>query len=128
MCDQRRLRPACVYAQSDQSLCLSLEYSLTVKLLTEHHLEFLSLKRGCTGSSNSALVEISHCWKSRVMAHISLICFIIFTGNKSENICFNSMKGPLNARRKDDMITLDFPLNPTTKMVKNIHTFRYSTY
>ena len=32
-----------VYAQSDQSLCLSLEYSLSVKLLTERHLEFLSL-------------------------------------------------------------------------------------
>ena len=30
--------------QSDQSLCLSLEYSMTVSLLTEHHLEFLSLK------------------------------------------------------------------------------------
>ena len=28
---------ACAYAQSDQSLCKSLEYSMTVKLLTEHH-------------------------------------------------------------------------------------------
>ena len=44
MCDQQRLRPACVYAQSDQSLCLSLEYSLNVKVLTEQNLEFLSLK------------------------------------------------------------------------------------
>ena len=33
----------CAYAQSDQSLCLSLEYFMNVKLLTEHHLEFLSL-------------------------------------------------------------------------------------
>ena len=33
--------------QSDQSLCWSLEYSMTVKLLTELHLEFLSLKGGC---------------------------------------------------------------------------------
>ena len=31
--------------QSDQSLCLSLEYFMIVKLLTEQHLEFLSLKR-----------------------------------------------------------------------------------
>ena len=30
---------------SDQSLCKSLEYFMTVKLLTEQHLEFLSLKR-----------------------------------------------------------------------------------
>ena len=43
MCDQQRLRPACAYAQSDQSLCSSLDYSMTVKLLTEHHLEFQSL-------------------------------------------------------------------------------------
>ena len=27
------------------------QYSLTVKLLTEHHLEFLSLRVDCTGSS-----------------------------------------------------------------------------
>ena len=30
---------------------IRIEYSLSVKLLTEHHLEFLSIKRGCTGSS-----------------------------------------------------------------------------
>ena len=28
------------YAQSDQSLCFSLEYSVTVKLLTDHHKDF----------------------------------------------------------------------------------------
>ena len=44
MYDQQRLRPACAYAQSDQSICRSLEYSMTVKLLNEQHLEFLSLK------------------------------------------------------------------------------------
>ena len=51
------------HAQSDQSLCLPLEYSLNVKLLTEHDLEFLSLKGGCTGSSESTLVKMPHCWK-----------------------------------------------------------------
>ena len=30
---------------------------MTVKLLTEHHLEFLSLKGGCTGLSESTLVK-----------------------------------------------------------------------
>ena len=30
---------------------------MTVKLLTEHHLEFLSLKGGCTGLSASTLVD-----------------------------------------------------------------------
>ena len=47
MCDQQRLRPACAYAKSDKSLRKSLEYTLTVQLLAEHHLEFLSLKGGC---------------------------------------------------------------------------------
>ena len=42
---------------------------LSVKLLTEHHLEFLSFKGGCTGSSESTLVKMPHCWKSHVAAH-----------------------------------------------------------
>ena len=70
MCDQQSLRTACAYAQSDQSLCLSLEYSRTVKLLIEHHLEFLSLKGGCTDSSESTLVKKPHCWKSHVVARM----------------------------------------------------------
>ena len=72
MCDQQRLRPACAYAQSDQSLCLSLEYYMSVKLLTVHHLEFLSLKGGFTCSSESTLVKMPHCWISCVMAQL---CF-----------------------------------------------------
>ena len=37
------------------------------KLLIEHHLEFLSLKRGCAGLSESTLVKMPHCWKSHVI-------------------------------------------------------------
>ena len=33
---------------------------MSVKLLTEHNLEFLSLKEGCTGSSESSIVEMPH--------------------------------------------------------------------
>ena len=40
-----------------QSCCLSLKYSMSVKLLTKHHLEFLSLKVGCPGSSESTHVK-----------------------------------------------------------------------
>ena len=43
---------------------------MSVKLLAEHHLEFLSLKEGCTGSSESTLVKIPHCWKSHAAAHM----------------------------------------------------------
>ena len=38
-------------------------------LLTEHHLEFLSLKGGCTGTSESTLVKMPHCWISHAVAH-----------------------------------------------------------
>ena len=41
---------------------------MTVKLLTEQHLEFLSLKGGCTGSSESIHFKMPHCWKSHVAA------------------------------------------------------------
>ena len=44
---------------------------MSVKLMTEHHLEFLSLKRGCTGSSESTLVKMPHCLKSCVAAQFS---------------------------------------------------------
>ena len=70
MCDKQRLRPACAYAQSDQSLCLPLEYHMNIKLLNEHNLEFLSLKEGNTGSSEYIHVKMSHCWKSHVAAHM----------------------------------------------------------
>ena len=45
---------------------------MSVKLLTEHHLEFLSLKGGCTGSSEPTPVKMPHRWKSHVAAQLSL--------------------------------------------------------
>ena len=64
---------------------------MTVKLLTEHHLEFLSLKRGCTGSSESThvmskcpLLEIT-CRGSNVSIHLPLtLCML---GNLSCICC-----------------------------------------
>ena len=44
---------------------------MIVKLLTEHHLEFLNLKGGCTGSSESALVKMSNCWKSHALCVVT---------------------------------------------------------
>ena len=41
---------------------------MIIKLLTEHHLEFLSLKRGCRGTSKSTHVKMPHCWKSHATA------------------------------------------------------------
>ena len=46
---------------------------MIVKLLNEHHLEFLSLKGGCRCSSESTLVKMPHCWKSHVTAQLQKI-------------------------------------------------------
>ena len=56
-----------------------LEYFMSVKLLTEHHLEYLSLKGGCIGPSESTLVKMPHCWKSHVTVQ-SLIVFLVSFG------------------------------------------------
>ena len=40
------------------------------KLLTEHHLEFLSLKGGCRSSSESTPVNMSNWWKSHAAAQL----------------------------------------------------------
>ena len=46
---------------------------MSVKLLTKHHLGFLSLKVGYTASLESTHVKMSHCWKSHVRAHFLFI-------------------------------------------------------
>ena len=51
---------------------------MIVKLLTEHHLEFLGLKGGCTGLSESTHVKMPHCWKSHAMAQISVVLYGIY--------------------------------------------------
>ena len=51
---------------------------MTNKLLTELHLELLSFKEGCRGSSESTLVKMPHCWKSHALAQI----FILFIPDK----------------------------------------------
>ena len=43
---------------------------MSVKLLTEHNLEYLSLIGGCTGSSESTLVKMPYCWKSHAAAQL----------------------------------------------------------
>ena len=43
---------------------------MSVKLLTKHLLEFLSLYGGCIGSSESTLVKMSNCWNSHAAAHM----------------------------------------------------------
>ena len=56
------------------------------KLLTEHNLEFLSIKGGCKGSSESTLVKMPHCWKSHVAAHFSLARTFLFEPTTSSKV------------------------------------------
>ena len=72
---------------------------MSVKLLTEHHLEFQSLTGGCPGSSESIRVKMPHCWKSHVTFRADLFCvlysspiFILFTYSiPAESIYFHSV-------------------------------------
>ena len=43
---------------------------IRVKLLTEQHLEYLSLIEGCADSNESTLAKMPHSWKSLAVAHI----------------------------------------------------------
>ena len=54
---------------------------MTVKLLTEHNLEFLSLKGECTGSSESTLDKMLHFWISHAVAQICFSDHMIFQYN-----------------------------------------------
>ena len=66
---------------------------MTVKLLTERYLEFLSLTEGCTGSSKSILVKTSH-----VVALI-IITVVLFEKRIMSTHCSKSLvitnKSPL---------------------------------
>ena len=46
---------------------------MIVKLLTEHHLEFLRLNGGCRGLSESSLVKMSNCWIPHAVAQKILL-------------------------------------------------------
>ena len=43
---------------------------MAIKFLTDHHLEFQSLKGGYKGLYESTLVKMPHCWKSHVTAQM----------------------------------------------------------
>ena len=62
-------------SQHTRSLIKAFASRLIVKLLTEHHFEFLSLTGGCRGSSESTLVKMSNCWKSHAAAHLVIFDF-----------------------------------------------------
>ena len=82
---------------------------MSVKLLTEHRLEFVSLKGGCTGSSESTLVRMPHCVAAQFMlywlradAYDTLGTFISQRKGKIQtsttNLVFHASSAPFHAR------------------------------
>ena len=55
------------------------------------HLEFLSLKGGFTGLSESTHVKMPHCWKSRVVAQITSLGFDLFYMWREYVVCTGKM-------------------------------------
>ena len=70
---------------------------MIVKLLTEHNLEFLSLTGGCTGSSESALVKNSNCWKSGATAQLFCIYHYFLRSNST---CHLHEEGPMKSDKE----------------------------
>ena len=64
---------------------------MTVKLLNEQHLEFLSLIEGCTGSYESTHVKMPHCWKSYVAAHILSLFLLVVTFTMHNHLLYPSV-------------------------------------
>ena len=53
---------------------------MTAEPPTKFHLKFLSSTEGRTGSSESTLLKLPHCWKSQVAAHFfkNKVMIIVF--------------------------------------------------
>ena len=85
---------------------------MTVKLLIKQHLGFLSLKGGCTGSSESTLVTMPHRWKSRVTAKLLLV--VVFTNEEGQ------------VERSKKMLSLNTPDRRQSKKFLTIDKLRRS--
>ena len=62
---------------------------MIVKLQAEQHLEFLSLKGGCRGSSESTLVKMSNCWKFHAPAQFNgntVVVYVISRGQREWSV------------------------------------------
>ena len=100
---------------------------MSVKLLTEHHLEFLSFKGGCTGWSESTLVKMPHCWKSHVTyfepAHEMLVLIALSSveGSALYNCrCLYTSTQSMDVDEKSDQ-TLDLALQHELLLVAFRH-------
>ena len=87
----------------------SREYSMIVKLLTEHHLEFLSLKGGCRGSSESTHVKMPQFWKSHALAQITYMLGRLLEGRLCPCHRLCNLRGPVGTTCQF-LVTFRLPL------------------
>ena len=60
---------------------------MIVKLLTEHHLECLSLKGGGTGSSESTRVKMPYCWKCSALIFWNSLKWVVLQTLENQMKC-----------------------------------------
>ena len=97
---------------------------MSVKLWTEHDLEFLCLKGGCTGSSESTLVKIPHCWKSHVTAHMHLQIREELTRNLNKTMMENYRYDTTITQAIDDMqIEVNTEFRENIQFTDNVTSF-----
>ena len=84
ICDQQSRRSACAYAQSDQSICLSLEYSMTATDWTSFAVSKLKKE-----AAQARLSQRSNCWKSHATAHMHSS---IYTSTSTKRSCWRTQQ------------------------------------
>ena len=102
---------------------------MSVKLLTEHHLEFLNLKGGCTGSSESIHVKLPQCWKSRVTAQLILSIASEHTVDSQKIILIAQCLSKFQQIQITGFISELFSLLPKKKvsMIRKYHNHKLQT-
>ena len=85
---------------------------MIVKLLTEHHLKFLILKGGYTGSSESTLVKMSNCWKSHAAAKLILLAIYIYINIKYDQEMTQSQTNPQQHGKSADITGIHIMIIP----------------
>ena len=89
---------------------------MNVKMLAEHHLEFLSLKGDCTGSSESTLVKMTHCWYHMSLLIPSKVMSVafIFSFTLEKNLLF--YRRPSNKIHQEAYNKSQCPLSVATRL------------
>ena len=89
---------------------------MCMKLLTEHHLEFLILKGGITGWSEYTLIKMPHCWKSHVMAHLDNIDSVVDERSGSVVVDLGLKAGLSKNHGRHCVVSLSKTLHPLLYM------------